>query len=83
LNIIDKLEKNQGYLNIWQDLKPNLFFKTLLKELISIVYSDPSIWSDIGYGGPAFPRGYYSFGPKQFDQWEAKMHADADEDDEN
>jgi hypothetical protein len=71
---VEDMQKNIGYLNIWQDVNPQLFFKTLLKELISIVYSDPSIWSDIGYGGPAYPRGYYAFGPEQFDSWEAKRN---------
>ncbi|OZM58120.1 hypothetical protein CIB95_00640 [Lottiidibacillus patelloidae] len=72
--VIKDIQKNLGYLNIWEKVSPQLFFKTLLKELIPIVYSDPSIWSDIGYGGPAYPRGYYAFGPEQFDSWEAKRN---------
>jgi hypothetical protein len=74
--VLKKLEENQGYLNIWQEINPRLFFTTLVKELISIVYSDPSIWSAIGYGGPAYPRGYYSFGKDQFDPWEAKINVE-------
>jgi hypothetical protein len=72
--LVKNIEKNIGYKNCWQDVSPHLFFKTVMEELVPIVYSDPSIWSKIGYGGPAYPRGYYVFGPKQFDKWEAKMH---------
>jgi hypothetical protein len=69
-----EIQQNKGYLNIWEEVSPSLFFKTLMKELVIIVYSDPSIWSDIGYGGPSYPRGYYAFGPEQFDSWEAKRN---------
>jgi hypothetical protein len=72
--LIKDIEKNIGYKNCWLEVSPHLFFKTIMEELVSIVYSDPSIWSKIGYGGPAYPRGYYAFGPNQFDKWEAKMH---------
>jgi hypothetical protein len=71
---IHSLKENQGYLNVWQDVPPALFFKTLTEVIIPIIYSDPAIWSKIGYGGPAFPRGYYAMGPNQFDQWEAEIH---------
>ena len=71
---IENLRNNQGFLNIWEEYSPQLFFKTLMQELIPIVYSDPNIWSRIGYGGPAYPRGYYAFGPNQFDSREAEIH---------
>jgi hypothetical protein len=74
LQFVENLQKNIGYKNCWQQVQPYLFFQTIMDELIPIVYSDPSIWSKIGYGGPAYPRGYYAFGPSQFDKWEAKMH---------
>ncbi|OEH94350.1 gluconate 2-dehydrogenase subunit 3 family protein [Bacillus solimangrovi] len=60
--------------NVWKAVTSVEFFKTLTAELIPIVYSDPSIWSHIGFGGPAFPHGYYAFGPKQFDNSEAPLH---------
>ena len=72
--IVQDLEKNVGYKNCWQHVSPRLFFKTLMEELLPITYSDPALWSKIGYGGPAYPRGYYAFGPNQFDKWEAKLH---------
>lgn len=59
---------------IWKQMSCDLFYSTLTSEILKIIYSDPSIWSNIGYGGPAYPRGYYAFGPRQFDSWEAKPH---------
>lgn len=63
-----------GEESIWTNVTCDLFYTTLTSELLKIIYSDPSVWSNIGYGGPAYPRGYYAFGPKQFDSWEAKPH---------
>ncbi|WP_246939048.1 gluconate 2-dehydrogenase subunit 3 family protein [Bacillus pinisoli] len=71
---VQDLKSNVGYKNCWQSVSPLLFFKTVTEEILPIVYSDPSLWSKIGYGGPSYPRGYYAFGPNQFDKWEAKIH---------
>ncbi|WLR51387.1 gluconate 2-dehydrogenase subunit 3 family protein [Bacillus tianshenii] len=73
-HLIEEWMNNKGLKNIWQNVAPYTFMQTLMDELISIVYSDPSVWSAIGYGGPAYPHGYYAFGPKQFDKWEAPVH---------
>lgn len=57
----------------WSQVPPKEFFKKLASEIISAYYSHPIVWSDIGYGGPAYPRGYVrlEFGVK--DPWEAKL----------
>ncbi|WP_369127188.1 hypothetical protein [Paenibacillus antri] len=34
-------------------------------------YSHPAVWSEIGYGGPAYPRGYVRTQLGQLDPWEA------------
>ncbi|QHE51228.1 gluconate 2-dehydrogenase subunit 3 family protein [Pontibacillus sp. HMF3514] len=63
-----------GEESVWKNVSCDLFYTTLTSELLKLIYSDPSVWSNIGYGGPAYPRGYYAYGPKQFDSWEAKPH---------
>jgi len=30
------------------------------------------VWSEMGYGGPAYPRGYYRIEAGVTDPWEAK-----------
>lgn len=57
----------------WQGLPPAKFFEeTLLKTVAGIYYSHPAAWSEIGYGGPASPRGYVRLGENQRDPWEAE-----------
>jgi hypothetical protein len=50
------------------------FFKALLKEAVTGYCSLPPVWSFMGYGGPAFPRGYVRIELGLRDPWEAKPH---------
>jgi hypothetical protein len=52
---------------------PHIFFRHLLvKTAAGIYYAHPAAWSEIGFGGPASPRGYVRLGFDQRDPWEAK-----------
>ena len=49
-----------------------LFFaKRLLPDIVKAYYSHPTAWSEIGYGGPASPRGYVRMDFDRRDPWEA------------
>ena len=51
---------------------PRLFFtEVLLKAAVGHYYSRPEAWNEIGFGGPASPRGYVRIGLDQRDPWEA------------
>lgn len=56
----------------WGQVPPVEFFKRLLHDTVSAYYSHPLVWSDIGYGGPAYPRGYVRVEKGLTDPWEAK-----------
>ena len=50
------------------------FFKSvLLKAAVGVYYSHPAAWSEMGYGGPASPRGYVRLGVGERDPWEARL----------
>lgn len=40
----------------WHGIQPPEFFKMLLGLVVESYYSHPAVWSEIGYGGPAYPR---------------------------
>ncbi len=49
-----------------------LFFSAvLLKTVVGVYYAHPAAWSEIGFGGPASPRGYVRLGLDEHDPWEA------------
>lgn len=51
---------------------PQEFFLKLLTLTIDAFYSHPEMWSEIGFGGPAYPRGYVRLDFGHLDPWEAK-----------
>jgi hypothetical protein len=56
----------------WRTLPAQRFFTHhLLRSVAAIYYSHPTAWSEIGFGGPASPRGYVRLGLDQHDPWEA------------
>lgn len=57
----------------WEGLPAEAFFKQrVLHDIVGAYYSHPTAWSEIGFGGPASPRGYVRMGANQSDPWEAK-----------
>ena len=37
-------------------------FSVLMRGVLSELYSHPWAWNEIGFGGPAYPRGFMRFG---------------------
>lgn len=67
------VQNNRIDSRFWRDLPAGGFFlHHLLKQTVAIYYSHPDAWSEIGFGGPASPRGYARLGFDQRDPWEAK-----------
>lgn len=61
----------------WDGMNVKRFFiSTLLKEVVFVYYAHPAAWSEMGFGGPASPRGYVRLGLNQSDPWEAQGHTD-------
>lgn len=50
------------------------FVQKISSEATSAYYSHPTIWSEIGYAGPAYPRGYVRSELGLTDPWEAKRN---------
>jgi len=56
----------------WQGMPPKRFFSSvLLREAVTVYYAHPAAWSEIGFGGPASPRGYVRMQANRRDPWEA------------
>lgn len=59
--------------DLWQEISPKRFFRqVLMKQAVKIYYAHPAAWNEIGFGGPAAPRGYLRLGPNMRDPWEAR-----------
>jgi hypothetical protein len=43
----------------------------VMRGVLSAFYSHPWAWNEIGFGGPAYPRGYARLGAGQREHWES------------
>ena len=56
----------------WQSMPCKDFFShRVVPDLIKSYYAHPTAWSEIGFGGPASPRGYVRMDFNRRDGWEA------------
>lgn len=70
--IIKGMEKNELKGPLWRGMPPKLFFsKRVLHDVISAYYAHPTAWNEMGWGGPASPRGYVRLDKNMRDPWEA------------
>lgn len=73
LSLLTALETGKAMLvDEWQSISQKQLFKKLATQIVSAYYSHPTVWSEIGYGGPAYPRGYVRVEKGLTDPWEAK-----------
>jgi len=70
---LDDLSRGQAVeVAEWDSTLQKECFKRLLSWATESYYSHPVVWSEIGYGGPAYPRGYVRAQLGQLDPWEAQ-----------
>jgi hypothetical protein len=70
--VLQAVQHGEVEADVWRELPPRRFFATLLlKEVVGEYYAHPAAWSEVGFGGPASPRGYVRLGMNQRDPWEA------------
>lgn len=56
----------------WGDMPPALFFsERLIHDAVGAYYAHPAAWNEIGFGGPASPRGYVRMNFDRRDPWDA------------
>jgi hypothetical protein len=59
----------------WDDLNVARAFALTTRHISQAFYAHPWAWNEIGFGGPAYPRGYAAFGSDHFgdrEGWEPK-----------
>jgi Gluconate 2-dehydrogenase subunit 3 len=67
----------------WDELNVKRAFSVVTRAVLDAFYSHPWAWNEIGFGGPAYPRGYSRFGsaylqPRERESWEGREAYDED-----
>ncbi|HSC49818.1 MAG TPA: gluconate 2-dehydrogenase subunit 3 family protein [Gaiellaceae bacterium] len=68
---------------VWSELNVGRAWSLALRNACEAFYAHPWAWNEIGFGGPAYPRGYSRFGSPHLDgaereSWEGKPALDVD-----
>src|SRR5205807_3335464 len=69
-NVVDAFSDGELHGEVWDELDPKNAWSVVMRAVLSAFYSHPWAWNEIGFGGPAYPRGYARFGPGQRESWE-------------
>ena len=62
----------------WSALNVSRAWTLVLRDACQAFYAHPWAWNEIGFGGPAYPRGYSRFGSPHIDkaereEWEGEQ----------
>ena len=56
----------------WDELNVARAWSVLMRDILAAFYAHPWAWNEIGFGGPAYPRGYARLGIGLSEAWEGR-----------
>lgn len=58
---------------VWQRMPATRWWReTALRQIAGVYYAHPFAWDEIGFGGPAYPRGYFALNHGAPEPWEVQ-----------
>lgn len=57
---------------IWRRMPVRRYWAMLMQDAVDVYYAHPYAWDEIGFGGPAYPRGYMRQEHGQPEPWEVQ-----------
>jgi gluconate 2-dehydrogenase subunit 3-like protein len=79
--IVHRFSQAELHGGVWDTVNVGRAWKVVMRYVVQAYYSHPWAWNEIGFGGPAYPRGYGAFGSPDLgeeESWETKetIHVD-------
>jgi len=80
-----RFDQGELYGGAWATFNVSRAWSIVIRHVCQAFYAHPWAWNEIGFGGPAYPRGYAAFGSPDLgerEHWEAEeaVHVDPVED---
>jgi hypothetical protein len=70
--LLERMQQGDLHDPAWDGMPPKVFFdERMVHDNVAAYYAHPVSWNEIGFGGPASPRGYVRMGFDRRDSWEA------------
>ena len=71
--VLQAIRQGEGSGDAWRQMSPKRWWRyVVLRQIVGIYYAHPNAWDEIGFGGPAYPRGYYALNFGAPEAWEAR-----------
>lgn len=64
--------KPQAAKKHWHQMNIERFWAMLVTDVVSVYYAHPWAWDEVGFGGPAYPRGYMRLEEGEPEPWEVE-----------
>jgi hypothetical protein len=62
LEVCHRFSKGELSGGAWEELNVSRAFSVVIRDTCEMFFSHPWEWNEMGFGGPAYPRGYAAFG---------------------
>ena len=75
VRIVHRFAKTELHGGVWSELNVGRAWSVVMRYVVQAFYSHPWAWNEIGFGGPAYPRGYAAFGSphlRERETWEGE-----------
>lgn len=70
--MIAAMQRDELQSDAWRGVPAAAFFShRVVHDISAAYYSHPTAWNELGFGGPASPRGYVRLAEDSRDSWEA------------
>jgi hypothetical protein len=77
--LLARMQRGELQNPAWTEMTSDVFFRMrLARDIVLAYYAHPTAWSEIGWGGPASPRGYVRMDYDERDPWEPAEVKDED-----
>jgi hypothetical protein len=70
IDVISRFHRGELRGGTWDEIDPSLAWKIVMRAVLSAFFAHPWAWNEIGFGGPAYPRGYARLGVGHKEPWE-------------
>ncbi len=70
LKSIHDAKPKPGAESVWEKMPIHRFWALLMQDCVEVYYAHPWAWDEIGFGGPAYPRGYMRLEHGEPEPWE-------------
>jgi hypothetical protein len=72
IEICSRLKTGELSGGTWERLNPSRTWAVLMRDALGAFYAHPWAWNEIGFSGPAYPRGYSRLGIGLSETWEGE-----------